>query len=280
MKPENLSPLHPRQKQQSESPLRLVQITDCHLYANPARSLAGLNTLGTFDSVLDLVKTQCSNIDLILATGDLVHDASPLGYARMRDRFESMNRPVYCLPGNHDIPAVMHEHLNQGNVTTPEAIQLHHWVIIMLDSTVPGREGGHLSSGQLEVLERNLEQNPNRHALICLHHHPLPIGSAWMDRMALDNPTSFFRIIDRFPQVRAILCGHIHQEHENRRGQVRLLGAPSTCIQFTPQLDQFNLDLLPPGLRWLELEQDGSINTIVKRLTSMPMKLDMSVAGY
>lgn len=280
MKPEKLSPLQIRPKKPPESPLRVVQLSDCHLYANPSRSLAGLNTQVTFDSVLDLVKTEFSSSDLILATGDLVHDASPLGYARMRDRFEKLDLPVYCLPGNHDVPEIMGQNLNLGKVTTPEAVRLHNWIIIMLDSTVPGREGGHLDNGQLEILERNLEQNPDCHALICLHHHPLPIGSKWMDRMALDNPTGFFRIIDRFPQVRAALFGHIHQKYEDQRRQVRLLGAPSTCIQFTPLLDQFKLDMLPPGLRWLELGYDGVIKTGIKRLPTMPMKLDINVAGY
>jgi len=260
--------------------LRLVQLSDCHLYANPGRCLAGLNTQDTFDSVLDLVKTEFSSSEYILATGDLVHDASPQGYERMRDRFEKTNLPVYCLPGNHDVPEVMSQNLNKGKVITPEAVRLRNWIIIMLDSTVPGREGGHLSTGQLEILEQNLDQNPDHHALVCLHHHPLPIGSAWMDRMALDNSTSFFQIIDRFPQVKAILCGHIHQEYEEQRRQVRLLGAPSTCIQFTPLLDQFKLDRLPPGLRWLELAQDGSIKTGIKRLSAMPTRLDISVAGY
>lgn len=280
MKPEKSRPLHLRPKRTAHALLRLVQVTDCHLYANPGRCLAGLNTLDTFDAILDLVKTEFGSSDIILATGDLVHDASPLGYTRMRSRFEKLNLPVRCLPGNHDVPEVMSQYLNQGKVRTLEAVQLNNWVVIMLDSTVPGREGGHLNSRQLEILEQNLAQNPDCHALICLHHHPLPIGSAWMDRMALDNPVSFFQIIDRFPQVRAILCGHIHQEYEDMRHQVRILGAPSTCIQFTPLFEQFNLDRLPPGLRWLELEQDGTISTGIKRLSAMPTKLDISVAGY
>jgi len=258
----------------------VVQITDCHLYASPTRCLAGLNTLTTLNQILELFKEQFHSADLILATGDLVHDASPIGYTRLRERLLSTNVPVYCLPGNHDISGVMRQYLNQGSVTTPEVIRLQNWIIIMLDSTVPGREGGHLSNEQLQILECNLEQNPNCHALVCLHHHPLPIGSAWMDRMALENSASFFHIIDRFPQVRAIICGHIHQDYDNMRNGVRLLGAPSTCIQFTPLLDQFSLDQLPPGLRWLELANDGSISTGIKRLSSMPMKLDISVVGY
>lgn len=280
MKPENLRRLAPRLSGQTYFPIRLVQISDCHLYASPSRCLAGLNTLATLNQILELVREQFQSTDLILATGDLVHDASPIGYTRIRERLASTNVPVCCLPGNHDITGVMHQYLNQGSITTLEAVRLHNWLIIMLDSTVPGREGGYLSSEQLQILERNLEQNPDCHTLICLHHHPLPIGSAWMDRMALENSTSFFDVVDRFPQVRAILCGHIHQEYSGMRNQVRLLGAPSTCIQFIPLLDQFGLDQLPPGLRWLELAEDGSISTGIKRLSTMPTQLDISVAGY
>lgn len=280
MKPENISQLPPYYAPFADAPLRILQISDCHLYANPGRCLAGLNTQSTFDAVLDLIEQEFGSTDLILATGDLVHDASPQGYARLRERLEQMASPVYCLPGNHDSPAVMSQTLNRGKVQMLEMVQLQNWLIVMLDSTVPGREGGHLSTTQLEILEHQLQQNTHCHALICLHHHPLPINSAWMDRMVLDNPTVFFQIIDRFAQVKGILFGHIHQEYMSWWKQVQLLGVPSTCIQFTPQLDQFNLDRVPPGLRWLELHPDGSIETGVRRLSAMPTKLDLSVAGY
>lgn len=264
--------------------LRVLQISDCHLYAAANRRLAGVVTEDSFEDILTLARSSFRDIDLILATGDLVHDASQEGYTRMCKHLSVMGAPVYCLPGNHDIPMVMAEAIRgvveQTRVTTPQVKRHHNWVVIMLDSTIPGREGGHLDELQLQILEDGLTQHPDCHALICLHHHPVPIGSAWMDKMALNNPDPFFRILDRHPRVRGIIWGHIHQAFDAERHGVKLLGCPSTCIQFTPKQDQFNLDQLPPGLRWLELWPDGKIETGIQRLNITPGELDLSVAGY
>lgn len=260
--------------------LRILQITDCHIYANPEGRLAGLKTQQTLDDVLEMAQRNFWQADMVLATGDLVHDATPAGYSRFEERFSALGAPVYCLPGNHDLPEVMSKCLDHSSVTTPKAIRQGNWLIVMLDSTIRGSAGGHLSSRELEALESNLSRHSDCHTLICLHHHPVPVGSAWMDRMALDNPQEFFSIIDRHPKVRGILWGHIHQLFEGEHRGVKLMGSPSTCIQFTPRQDEFGIDQQPPGLRWLELLPDGVIRSAITRLPATPIDLDLRTAGY
>lgn len=60
--------------------------------------------------------------------------------------------------------------------------------------------------------------------------------------------------------------GHVHQQFEARCGQARIMGTPSTCIQFRPDCDNFELDDKSPGYRWLQLNDDGSIETGVERI--------------
>jgi len=264
-----------------EGALRILQISDSHLYSDPGGRLGGLNTLDTFDAVLELAATRLPSSDLILATGDLVHDASDQGYQRVRERFEQFGLPVFCLPGNHDLPAVMGKHLNSsGPVSAVKTIVRSNWLIVMLDSTLPGKESGHLDAAELEYLDTALKEHTGHHALVCLHHHPVVINSAWMDSMALDNPPDFFEVIDRYPLVSGVLWGHIHQEFEAERMGVRMMGSPSTCIQFTPGQDKFGIDQTPPGLRWLELMPNGTIRSSVERLTATPVELDLRSTGY
>ena len=260
--------------------LRVLQISDCHVYADPDGRLGGLNTQNTFDEVLELARTCLGPPDLVLATGDLVHDASVAGYERLRARFEALGAPVYCLPGNHDRPETMAECMRAGRVSAPKSLVCNDWLILLLDSTIPGQEGGHLDESDLEILEQGLRDHPDNHALICLHHHPVPVGSAWMDTMALNNPDDFFRLLDRFPKVRGVLWGHIHQVFDQVRNGVRLMGSPSTCIQFTPDKDTFCIDPAAPGLRWLELLPDGTIRSGVERLADTPVELNTRLRGY
>lgn len=46
----------------------------------------------------------------------------------------------------------------------------------------------------------------------------------------------------------------------------RLLGAPSTCVQFLPGAAHCAVDTRPAGYRWLDLHDDGRIDSGVRRL--------------
>lgn len=99
-----------------ERSLKVLQLTDSHLYADPSRCLLGINTLETFDQVLAQALHEQGTPDLLLATGDLVHDASDTGYKRLLGRLKLTGIPTYCLPGNHDLPHKMRQVLNQDKI--------------------------------------------------------------------------------------------------------------------------------------------------------------------
>ena len=64
------------------------------------------------------------------------------------------------------------------------------------------------------------------------------------------------------------------------RGNVRLLASPSTCVQFTPGSEDFAVDTLAPGYRWLRLLPDGTLETGVARVTGIDFEIDYSIKGY
>ena len=260
--------------------LKILQLTDSHLYADPSRCLLGINTLETFDQVLAQALHEQGIPDLLLATGDLVHDASDSGYKRLLGRLKLTGVPTYCLPGNHDLPKKMKQIMNQDNVHTLPSVQAAGWSLIFLDSTIAGNESGSLDKEQLELLQLLLEAHPDKHTLICMHHHPVPVGSRWMDTMVLKNPDQFFGLLADHPQVRAVLCGHIHQKYENEHQGVRLIGTPSTCVQFVAGQDDFAIDACPPGYRWLNLLPSGEIETGLGLLPEIPSGLDLASMGY
>ncbi len=104
--------------------------------------------------------------------------------------------------------------------------------------------------------------------LICLHHHPVSLDSRWLDQVALQNSRAFFSAVDRHPCVRGIVFGHVHQAHDSLRGDVRILGTPSTCAQFLPGSDRFQVDPRPPAYRQLVLRANGAIGTRLNWLAS------------
>ena len=245
-----------------EDTLRVLQFTDTHLSGDPANTYYEVNTDESLGQVIHFAINHYQKVDLTLVTGDLVHDETEAGYERLRRHLELLDMPVFCLPGNHDLPDIMNRVLASGKIRNEHSVLAKSWQIILLDSTVHGEVGGHLSSQELTRLESHLGRYPEYHALVCLHHSPFLIGSHWLDNgLLLDNPDELFAILDRYKQVRGVLWGHIHQEFYRLRNEVEYFATPSTMIQFKPNSYDFAVDDKPPGFRWLDLHGDGSIET-------------------
>ncbi|MCU1718314.1 3',5'-cyclic-AMP phosphodiesterase [Pseudomonas sp. 5P_3.1_Bac2] len=257
----------------------LIQLSDSHLFAQPGDRLLGMDTYDSLQQVVSQVQQEQPQIDLLLATGDLSQDGSEASYQCFRQLTAAIKAPARWLPGNHDeVPAMQAACV--GTDLLKPVVDVGNWRVTLLDSSVPGAVPGYLSDQQLAVLERALSEAPDRHHLICLHHHPVSIGCAWMEPIGLRNPEALFAVLSRFNQVRALLWGHVHQEIDQPRGNVRLLASPSTCVQFMPGSEDFQVDSTAPGYRWLRLHGDGRIDTGVSRVSGIEFEIDYSVKGY
>ena len=257
----------------------LVQLTDSHLFASSNGKLLGMDTAESLGRVVDLVLAEQPRVDLLLATGDLSQDGSLASYERFRQLSERIEAAARWCPGNHDELAAMQQAAGERALMDP-VLDIGNWRVVMLDTLVPGSVHGMLRDEQLALLDKALGDAPQRHHLICLHHHPVTIGSRWMDGIGLRNRDELFRIVDRHPGVRALLWGHIHQEFDGSRASVRLLATPSTGVQFTPGSESFDVDKQAPGYRWLRLHADGRLETGVSRVVGVDFEVDYSVKGY
>lgn len=248
---------------QSGSDLKLVQFTDPHLFADLKGEMRGVNTYDSLRKVLAAARAKHWTPDAVLVTGDIAQDESRAGYHVFRDVFAPLDLPVLCLPGNHDDPGFMLDELKDPFIVLQNVV-FEHWCIPLLSTYVHGTAAGELSEDSLQNLESMLAKNADKHCLVCLHHQPVAVGSKWLDGVGLRNSDAFFEVLDRYDNVRGVLWGHVHQEYEGSRNNVRLLGTPSTCRQFLPRSEKFALDDAPPGYRWLRLKADGSIETGVE----------------
>jgi len=244
--------------------LRVAQITDTHLFADPDRHHGEVQTARSCALVLDLLRPNPP--DLLLLTGDLSQDETPESYDLLARLVAPLNIPTYWIPGNHDAPDLMADRLGQFPFLHQRVIDQGGWRLILLDSTLPDQVAGVLSPDTLTALEHQLQSRRDEPppTLIALHHPPIPPSDRWQ-KMGLQNPADLFAVVDQHPQVKLVLCGHIHQDFHQLRGSVSYLGTPSTCAQFDQPAD-LELVVNQPGLRWLELEPDGQWRTQVQRL--------------
>jgi Icc protein len=251
--------------------LTVLQISDTHLHAAADSRMRGVTTYATLLSVLEQAQRDPRwPVDAILATGDIVQDESRAGYERFRASLEPLGVPVYSIPGNHDDPKLMGEILASGPFQLGGELRHGSWSVVLLSTFLAGEDAGGLGPARLQGLRQALSAHAGQNILVAMHHHPLPMGSAWLDGVALRDATAFWSVIDAHSDVRAVLCGHVHQAADRTRNQVRFLSTPSTCAQFLPGNEIFALDDRPPGMRWLELYDDGRIETEVSWVTAAP----------
>lgn len=259
--------------------LAFLQITDTHLFADKQRELLGIKTVQSFEAVVEHA-SKYKQCHAVLATGDLSQDHSAQSYLDFSQRIKTLNLPCYWLPGNHDIQSIMLPSLLSQGLAHTKVIESEHWQVILLDSQVEGVPYGLLSASQFDFLEKILQKNPNKHTLICVHHHVLPVGSAWLDQHILKNSADFLDIIKPFINVVAVLSGHVHQDGEKLHNGVRFITTPSTCAQFKPNSDDFALDSLAPGYRYLQLKANGELETRVERIDKGVFYFDVNATGY
>lgn len=239
--------------------LRIIQLSDCHVSADRSATYRGLNAERNLAGLLPVIRRW--QPDLLLLTGDVSEDASPVSYGRVSALLDSIGAPVLALPGNHDDPAVMRRYFPRGPWDGPLFHGARGWQLALLDSTAPGRIDGVLSRSQLAALKQGLQRSSSDHLLIALHHQPAPVGSPWIDRYPLDDAEWLFGLLDREPRLRAILFGHVHHAIGVERNGIPLLGAPSSVANSLPGREKFTLDVGGPACRWLRLGAGGGIET-------------------
>ena len=245
---------------------KLIQITDTHIQAKDEDNFSGFDTNESLRQVIQAIQENETDVDCLLITGDLVHNATEQAYQELADILVKVTLPVFCLPGNHDIPEMMEYVLGKNGFDMSKIIQANNWQIILLNSHLLGEHAGEISNEEYEFLETALEESKEANVLIALHHHPISINSTWMDSMILSNPEKLLELINQNKQVKGVIWGHIHQQFETEINEVHFLGSPSTCIQFKPGATSYARDKKTPGYRRLTMKDDGRLMSKIVHL--------------
>ncbi|HEX6930258.1 MAG TPA: metallophosphoesterase [Gammaproteobacteria bacterium] len=246
----------------------ILQFTDLHLRDDPAASVRGVVSQRSFDEALYHAHRHHWPADAVLLTGDLANDEYDRTYVRLAGIAARWETPVLFVPGNHDNKTAMDAAFNAVPMAADNVIDFEHWRIVGLDSQVPGAVHGDLSADMWRLLEDAAATRGKRRLLVCLHHHPLSLGSPWLENLGLKDAAGFRGRLGALG-VHACLFGHAHQEWDSMENGVRYLGTPSTGRQFAAHSDTFTEADQPPAYRWLRLHDDGEIETAVEWVEKM-----------
>ncbi|MGQ4809935.1 3',5'-cyclic adenosine monophosphate phosphodiesterase CpdA [Candidatus Entotheonellaceae bacterium PAL068K] len=250
-----------------------VHFTDTHVMAGGVHPSTQLDTAASLRQVITVLKDLEPRPAFAVVGGDLVSpdllmrdtvltpEAYVPSYRLFQDILRPLPYPIHMLLGNHDNREAFHQ-VMQAQVVTSEALHYYSfdhqgWHFVALDSLLPGKPGGHLDAGQLAWLRDDLETHRQQPTLVFVHHHPLPVDLAWMDMTVVDNGDELVRVLQPYPNVRWMICGHVHMEHTVQRDGLTMLTTSSTCFQLN-QLAQTRQKPFPgpPAFRlvWVQGE--------------------------
>lgn len=259
--------------------LLCVQITDTHLFETSQKRLLEVPTNDSLTHVITLIKEEQPEIDFCLITGDISQDGSLGSYQFFKKQIERLNAPSYWMPGNHDNFSVLkdREEFSPHLITKQDIGE--HWRVITLNTQVIAHNHGSLSTAQLQSLLQSLKST-NRFHIIALHHPPFTSNSRWINDSKLENPWELLECLEYFLNANVVVCGHIHQVVESYYRGTHLLSAPATCFQFAHHTEDFKLDNIAPGYRWLKLFNDGHIESGISRLKKNLFPADQKANNY
>ena len=246
------------------SALKLIQMTDLHLGPTADYQCRNFNTLDSFKAVLEACSSIGDGEEIIVLTGDLASDSQPGAYQQLNKILTQNKKQAVWLPGNHDDMPLMQKYLSDYPYLP--VYEHEYWAVLMIDSSVPGKPGGAISNQQLQQLEYNLGRLKDKLVLVAMHHSPVSLNSQWLDEHRISNHQKLHNILITYDNVKAVITGHVHQQHETDWEGIRVYSTPSTCFQFAEHSDQFALSDKTPAYRWLELHSNGHIDTGINRV--------------
>lgn len=264
-----------------EQCIRILHLTDTHLFADRNRTLLGVNTYDNLQLIVREIIDNQINPHMVILSGDLSHDGSEASYRMLHEAMTPLNSPYYVIAGNHDHLANMNalfSKLNHGALQKQLCRGV--WQVILLNTHLKRNIHGKLNRSELSFLEHCLTNNPHLFTLIILHHPPWIIHSSWLDAINLKNHQEFWRLIQRFSSVKMVVSGHVHQAFERQYNDIWCYSTPATSIQFKPNCHQFTLDILSPGYRIIDLFPNTSFCSQIRRVSVQTGIPQQHLKGY
>jgi 3',5'-cyclic-AMP phosphodiesterase len=264
-------------------PTRILQLTDLHLFSEEQTKLIGFNPYQSLGKIMALVSKSIAKTppSLVALTGDVSQDYSLKSYETAAKIFGNFPCSIAATMGNHDHYSTFTKIFGDPSQDSNKMFDLDNWRIIFLNSHWPDHVSGKLAQEELDFLHKALSASLKQHVMIFLHHPVLSVDSVWLDKVNVSDPAQFLEIIDQYQNVKAVICGHVHQETAAERRGVSYLSTPSTSWQFSVGSEDFKLDTLMPGYRWIDLYDDGSFKTEVVRIDRNDAFIpDLNSKGY
>ncbi|WP_428243498.1 phosphodiesterase [Gynuella sp.] len=194
----------------------IAQLTDLHIKKGGKIAYKKVDTLQCLRAAVAHINALQPRPDWVVVTGDLGDFGRPDEYSVLVPELKQLAMPVKVIPGNHDQRTALREAFT-GFVTFDHDDYCHFvqpagdYLLIGLDSSVPGKPHGHLTETSLRWLADRLVASSACPTLLFVHHPPMDVGLQHMDVQKLLNDDELWSVVRHHPQVKGVVVGHLHR---------------------------------------------------------------------
>jgi 3',5'-cyclic AMP phosphodiesterase CpdA len=175
--------------------------------------------------------------DVIVHTGDVVHNGRRDEYAKAAAILAKARAPVYVLAGNKDHRANLRAAFSAGGYLTPDSHFIDYAIddypvrLIALDTLGSSGGKGGFCRERARRLKSLINADTTRPIAVFAHHPPfeVPVGP---DALNFETPEMMSRLrqaLQHSERVVAVMSGHVHRGTSGRVGKIPATVMPSVA---------------------------------------------------
>jgi Calcineurin-like phosphoesterase len=233
-----------KQNGERPTPFSFVQLSDTHVGFNGPPDPLGTKA---FEHAVDMVNALPQKPDLVLVTGDLVHDSEKTDeqVQRMklfREISSRLQAPTLRLvPGEHDAGLDGGQLFRENFGETSYSFDHRGVHFVALDNVSRARP--EVGAERIEWLKKDLSRFPKTAPIVVMTHRPLfDLKPEW--EWFTSDGDEVMNVLAPYENV-TVLYGHIHRDHEHDDGHAKHYAARSLIFAF-PDPEQTPVDQKKP----------------------------------
>lgn len=214
----------------------IAQISDTHLIVDGPGNERRIADFRTVISDIDQLNPLP---DLIVHTGDIVHNGSPEEYAAAAQILDASSIPVYVLAGNKDHRENLRNAFSEKGYLPGETEFVSYSIddfpvrLVMLDTLNPSSNKGDFCGSRYAQLDDLLSQGSSMPTAVFMHHPPFevlvgPERFHFDDRKVMERLSG---VIDGFGTVAGVFSGHVHRLTTGSTGTVPTVVTTSVATE-------------------------------------------------
>jgi 3',5'-cyclic-AMP phosphodiesterase len=212
----------------------IAQISDTHIELDKPGSS---ERIGDLECTIADINSLDPAPDLIVHTGDVVHNGRGEEYKEAARVLAAARRPVYCIVGNKDDRENFRAAFISSGYLEPDPAFVEYAVeefpvrLLMVDTLSPVSNKGDFCAERARRLVERIDADPVRPIAVLAHHPPfmVPVGPDPLNFDSGEAMARFSRSLQHSGRVIAVFSGHVHRGTAGYVGTIPATVAPSVA---------------------------------------------------